>query len=133
MNGGLKALAADNEKFHDFGVPAAPGWWHMEPSRRIFSEHIKDPELALCTNYTSMGFPAANESHIQFYLTGFEKILIMHPNCLSGSPHDSGQFTLQGYYLQRLPLQVITDLKIARSRSTPGILNGGLKALAAEK
>ena len=86
--------------FMIFGVPAALGWWHMEPSRRIFSEHIKDPELALCTNYTSTGSPAANESHIQFYLKDFEKILIMHSNCLSGSPHGSGQFTLQGYYFQ---------------------------------
>ena len=85
-----------------FGAPRVGVIW--EPSPQIFSEHIKDPELALCTNYTSAGSPAANESHIQFYLTDFEKILIMHPNYLSGSPHDCGQFTLQGYYLQRPPL-----------------------------
>ena len=114
-----------------FGDPKVGVIWELSP--QTFSEHIKDPELALCTNYNSMGSPAANESHIQFYLTDFKKILIMHPNCLSGSPHDSGQFTLQGYYLQRPPLQVITGLKIARWRSALRILNGGLKALAAEK
>ena len=114
-----------------FGPPRVGVIWEL--SLQTFSEHIKDPELALCTNYTSMGCPAAHESHIQFYLTDFMKILIMHPNCPSGSPHDSGQFTLQGYYLQRPPLQVIINLKIALWRSALRSLNGGLKALAVEK
>ena len=75
-----------------------------ELSPRGSSEHIEDPKLGLLTNDTLIYFPAANESHIENDLTDFEKIIIIHPNSLSGSPHGSGQFYFAGVLLSEAHL-----------------------------
>ena len=85
-----------------FGAPRVGVIW--EPSPQIFSEHIKDPELALCTNYTSTGSLAANESHIQFYLTDFLQYRNMFRNSPSGSPDRFWQIDPAGVLLPEVHL-----------------------------
>ena len=92
----------------------------MEPSRRIFSENIKDPDLALCIILRR----AIRRLEESWYCTR-----IVFPGRLM----ILGNLLCRGITYRGPPLQIILTLNIARRHSDLRILNGGLKALAAQK